>query len=214
MKFLGLRKEKTIQKKGYKLVAGTDEVGRGSLAGPVVACAVAIKDFNCIKGLLRDINDSKKLSFKKREELFNFITKEKSIEWGMGVVSSKIIDKTNIFLASKKAMKKAVINLNMKLKDQKLEIDYLILDGNFKIDINFIQEPVIKGDQKVFSCAAASVLAKVYRDKLMIKLHKKYLNYGFNENKGYGTAFHIRQIREYGYCDIHRKSFRVKKERF
>jgi len=209
MKFLGFRKEKSIQKKGYNFVAGIDEVGRGALAGPVCASAVFIKDFRDIKGFLRNINDSKKVSAEKRKELFSLITKSKSIEWGIGTSSNKIIDKINILEATKAAMRRALFSLNNKLKGEK--IDYLILDGNFEIDAGILEEPVIKGDEKIFSCAAASILAKVYRDKIMVKFSRRYLNYGFDRNKGYGTDFHIRQIKKYGFSKIHRESFKISK---
>ncbi len=200
LKIMNLRKEKHLWKKGYKYVAGLDEAGRGSLAGPVVAAAVMIKNRRLkIKGLLREIKDSKKLSPKKREMLYKLLIKEPNIEWGIGRISENIIDKINILEATKLAMKKAVNNL---------KIDYLILDGNFKIDLDIFQKPIKKGDNKVFSIAAASIIAKVTRDRIMKRYHKKYPEYGFDKHKGYATKFHRQALKKHGPCKIHRMSFR------
>lgn len=209
---LNFKKEKSIQKKGFKNVAGIDEAGRGSLAGPVVAGAILIKDYEKIKNLLKEVNDSKKLSSEKREKIFNILINNKNIYWGVGIVSNKIIDKINILESTKLAMRKAIKDLDSKLKKEDKIIDYLIIDGNFKIGLKIQEEPVIKGDEKVLSCASASIIAKVYRDSLMVKFYKKYNIYGFEKNKGYGTKFHIEQIKKFGYSEIHRKSFNIFKK--
>jgi ribonuclease HII len=196
------QEEKKIWKKGIKRVAGLDEAGRGPLAGPVVAGAVVL-DFKLkIKDLklLKEVNDSKKLSAKKREELYEVIIKNKNIKWGIGVVSEKIIDKINILEATKLAMTKAVGNL-------KIKPDFLILDGKMRISLPIFQKSIIKGDAKVFSIAAASILAKVYRDRIMQKYHKKYPQYLFDLHKGYGTKLHMNMLKKHGPCQIHRKSF-------
>jgi len=205
MQCLNLKEEKKLWKKGFKRVVGLDEVGRGPLAGPVVACAVFIKkDFKIIKG----VNDSKKLSEKQREDLYKILVNHPQIKWGIGIVSEKTIDKINILQATKLAMQKSLKNLNP---------DFLLLDGNFKIEFKRAafaegfgepkQKPVVKGDQKVFSIAAASIIAKVTRDRLMQKMHKKYPMYGFDKNKGYGTRVHFANIEKFGPSKIHRRTF-------
>jgi ribonuclease HII len=218
MKFPNLKEEKKLWKKGFKRVVGLDEAGRGPLAGPVVAAAVLLRsakfkiqtsrsapcNYGVIKKnlklkiLLREVKDSKKLTAKKREELYKILIRNFAIEWGIGKVSEKMIDKINILEATKLAMRKAI---------EKLKPDFLILDGNFKINSRIPQKPIIKADQKVFSCAAASIIAKVARDKIMVAYHKKYPQYGFKKHKGYPTKFHFRVLKKYGSCKIHRKTF-------
>lgn len=195
---VSLNEEKKLWRKGYKLVAGADEVGRGCIAGPVVAAAVLLKTHQKIP--FPGIKDSKKLSIKKREEFYKILIKYSQIEWGIGVVSEKIIDKINILEATKLAIQKAVNSL-------KFKIDFLIIDGNFKINLLIPQKSIIKGDEKVFSCAAASIIAKVTRDKIMKRYHKKYPCFGFDKNKGYLTKFHLEQIKKNSFCPIHRKTF-------
>jgi len=191
--------EKKLWKQGYKLVAGLDEAGRGPLAGPVVAGAVLLLNQKLkIKDL--GVDDSKKLSAEKREEIYNIITKHKDIKWGAGIVSEKVIDKINILQASKLAMQKAVESLGV-------EPDSLLIDGNFKIYCATNQKSVVKGDAKVFSIAAASIIAKVTRDRLMQKYHKKYPQFGFDKHKGYPTALHVSNLQKFGPCKIHRKTF-------
>jgi len=179
---------------------GIDEAGRGPLAGPVVACAISIP-----KLLNLNIKDSKQLSHIQREEIYELLKKDSNVKWGIGKVSEKMIDKINILQATKLAMKKAVSNL----KKKQPEIDYILIDGNFGIDSDINQTSVIKGDQKVFSIAAASIIAKVYRDRLMMKYHQKYPEYGFDKHKGYGTKFHREVIKKSGFCKIHRKTFHI-----
>jgi ribonuclease HII len=205
MRHPNLNEEKRLWKMGYRNVAGLDEAGRGPLAGPVTASAVIfnsgfkIKDFKFLNG----INDSKKLSQEKREELFKIITKNKDIKWGVGIVSEKIIDKINIKNASELAMEKAV-------KKLKLKPDFLIIDGNNIKNLklkSYNLKLIIGGDAKVFSCAAASILAKVARDRFMVKYHKKHPEYKFDVHKGYPTKLHIKLIKKYGLSKIHRKTF-------
>lgn len=198
MKYPNLNEEKKLWKKGYKKIAGIDEAGRGPLAGPVVAAAVVFKKKSKIS--LFGVKDSKKLNAEKREEIYSVLKKDKNINWSVAKVSDKIIDKINILEATKLAMKKAI---------EKLEIkpDYLILDGKTKVNTSVPQKTIVNGDNKVFSCAAASIIAKVTRDRLMVKLHKKYPEYGFEKHKGYGTKLHKKKLKKYGPCKIHRKSF-------
>jgi ribonuclease HII len=209
MKYPNLKEEKKLWKKGYKVVVGLDEAGRGALCGPVVAAAVMVKfkiqNAKCkmkIQNLklLREIRDSKKLTSQKRKELYRRIVKCPFIEWGIGKVSEKVIDKINIFEATKLAMKRAIKNLKKKP-------DFLILDGNFKLDLPILQKSIVKGDEKVLSCAIASIIAKVTRDKIMEKYAEKFPEYGFEKHKGYPTKFHLKMLKKYGPCKIHRKSF-------
>ncbi|OGZ22863.1 MAG: ribonuclease HII [Candidatus Nealsonbacteria bacterium RIFCSPLOWO2_01_FULL_41_9] len=194
MYYPNLSEEKKLWRRGLKKVAGLDEAGRGPLAGPVVAGAVCAKP-----GLPQiKLRDSKQLSAKQREYFYKILTSHKGIRWGIGIVSEKIIDKINILEATKLAMAKAI---------KKLKTDYLILDGNFKINSSVPQKSIIKGDQKVFSCAAASILAKVTRDRMMLKYHKKFPKYRFDLHKGYPTKIHIKMLKKYGPCNIHRESF-------
>ncbi|GMX58673.1 MAG: hypothetical protein MCSN_3270 [Candidatus Microsyncoccus archaeolyticus] len=196
-----IQEEKTLWKKGYSFVVGIDEAGRGPLAGPVVAGAVLIdkKCFNLIKKN-KLIRDSKQLSSKQRRQAYEFLINR--VKWGIGIVSEKEIDKINILNATKKAMLKAIKSLNKKTK-----IDFILIDGNIKINTKHSQKPVIKGDIKVLSCSAASIIAKVTRDELMIKYHRKYPKYNFERHKGYGTKEHMKNIKKYGLSKIHRKSF-------
>jgi ribonuclease HII len=207
MKYPDLREEKKLWKKGFRFVAGLDEAGRGPLAGPVVAAAAVMKKSLRKIDILREVKDSKKLSPKKREKLYKILKNCPFVEWGIGRVSEKVIDKINILEATKLAMKKAI-------KKLKRKPDFLILDGNFKIDVKISQKSIIKGDEKVFSCASASILAKVYRDKIMRKYHKKYPRYGFDKHKGYPTKYHFKMLKKHGPCKIHRKSFRPVKIQF
>lgn len=195
--------ERKLWKKGFNSVIGIDEAGRGPLAGPVVAVAVLVFG-NGVKNL-KGVKDSKELSFLERERLYGEIMNHPQIEWGIGRVSEKVIDKINILEATKLAMRKAVKNL----EDKYPGIEYLLIDGNFGINLDVPQKSIIKGDQKVFSCAVASIIAKVSRDRTMIRYGKKYPEYGFDRHKGYGTKFHRRVIRKCGFCDIHRKTFQV-----
>lgn len=198
--FADFSEEKKLWQKGCEFVVGLDEVGRGPLAGPVVAGAVCIKKNN-LPAFMENIRDSKKLSQKQREGWYKFLTQQPEIKWGIGLVSEKIIDQINILEATKLAMKQAVVAL-------KIEPDYLLLDGNFLLeDLSISQKAVVRGDEKVISCAAASILAKVTRDRLMEKYDAKYPEYGFKKHRGYGTAQHLAAIEQHGPCAIHRLSF-------
>ena len=181
---------------GFKNIAGIDEAGRGPLAGPVVAAAVIFPSQVNIPGL----NDSKKLSTKKREELFPKI-QEISVFYGVAVVDQKVIDKINILQAARLAMKQAVETL-------KITPGLLLIDGNQKIDSTLNQWAIVKGDSRSLSIAAASVLAKVTRDRIMDDYHKLYPQYEFNRHKGYGTKLHRNLIQEHGPCPIHRNTFK------
>ena len=181
---------------GFKNIAGIDEAGRGPLAGPVVAAAVIFPSQVNIPGL----NDSKKLSTKKREELFPKI-QEISVSYGVAVVCQKVIDKINILQAARLAMKQAVETL-------KITPGLLLIDGNQKIDSTLNQWAIVKGDSRSLSIAAASVLAKVTRDRIMDDYHKLYPQYEFNRHKGYGTKLHRNLIQEHGPCPIHRNTFK------
>ena len=181
---------------GFKNIAGIDEAGRGPLAGPVVAAAVIFPSQVNIPGL----NDSKKLSTKKREELFPKI-QEISVSYGVAVVCQKVIDKINILQAARLAMKQAVETL-------KITPGLLLIDGNQKIDSTLNQWAIVKGDSRSLSIAAASVLAKVTRDRIMDDYHKLYPQYEFNRHKGYGTKLHRNLIQEYGPCPILRSTFK------
>jgi ribonuclease HII len=203
-----LREEKKLWRKGIKRVVCLDEAGRGPLAGPVVAAAVSIIA-NCKLEILKfkDLKDSKKLAPKKREDFYKIITKNPQIKWGIGIVSEKIIDKINIKNAAELAMEKALKNLERKMKKK---ADFLIIDGNHISSKNLKARSyklIVKADEKVFSCALASILAKVTRDRIMERYSKKYPEYGFEIHKGYPTKFHLKMLKKYGPCKIHRKSF-------
>ena len=187
--------EKEAYAEGTKFIAGIDEAGRGPLAGPVVAAAVILPENIFINGL----NDSKKLSEKQREELYAIIT-EKAIAYDVGIVDEKIIDELNILNATKMAMEVAVESL--KVKPDLLLIDAVKLD-NLKMQ----QKSIIKGDALSISIAAASVIAKVTRDRLIDQMDTTYPDYGFKKHKGYGTKEHIDAIKKFGICPIHRISY-------
>lgn len=238
MFFPTLDQELNLIKKGHKLIAGVDEVGRGPLAGPVVAAAVAIlnlhdngekfqqslvssrkrsrlfyhmafNDWDLLKDpglgmdiLFKEVRDSKKMSVEKREMIYRILTVHPWIIWGTGIVSEKVIDEINILEASLLAMKIAIGNL-------KKNPDFILLDGNHLLsDFPVSQSAIIKGDAKVFSIAASSVIAKVTRDRLLAgDYHKKYPQYGFDKHKGYGTKFHLEMLEKYGISPAHRLSF-------
>ncbi len=188
--------EEYYWRRGYKRVCGVDEAGRGPLAGPVVAAAVILDP----KSIPEGINDSKKISPKKREELFSAIIK-KAYAFGFGLASSQEIDTLNILNASLLAMKRAI-------KRMRFMPDFVLVDGKFSIPINFPQKAIIKGDSISISIAAASILAKVLRDRLMKALDKRYPGYNLAKNKGYPTKEHKKALSILGACPIHRKSFK------
>ncbi len=182
--------------KSLGLVAGIDEAGRGPLAGPVV-CACVVMPLEKEK-IIDGINDSKKLSPKKRDELFEKIVKT-AISYSIVEVGEKTIDEINILQATKLGMKKALESLSVK--------PVVVLIDAVKIDTDIKQEDIIKGDAKSYNIASASILAKVYRDRLMVKLAQEYPEYHFEKHKGYGTKGHIDALKKYGKCKIHRNSF-------
>ncbi len=181
--------------KGFIHICGVDEAGRGPLAGPVCAAAVILKPNQIIEG----VNDSKKLSEKKREMLFDVIKKE-VLSYSIAFSTVEEIEEMNILNATMLAMKRAVEGL-------KVKADYALIDGNRLPPLDITTEYVIKGDAKSMSIAAASILAKVSRDRLCYEYAEKYPQYGFDKHKGYGTKFHTQAIKEYGPCEIHRMSF-------
>lgn len=179
---------------GLKLIAGVDEVGRGPLAGPVVCCAVIMP----LDDLIEGVTDSKKLTEKKREKLFDVI-KNKAVAYSIYEVSEREIDEINILNAVKLCMTKAVETL-------KVKPDITLVDGvDTHLPIN--AEYIVKGDMKSYTIGCASILAKVYRDRLMVEYAKEYPEYGFEKHKGYGTKTHIDTIKEIGPCKLHRKTF-------
>jgi len=201
-------REDELRTEGYKYIAGVDEVGRGPLAGPVVAAAVILPaDFDVL-----GIDDSKKLSEKKREELFDIIM-QRAVAVGIGEASEKTIDDINILKATKLAMRKAVEECDIKLKaklgiaGESGSIDYILFDA-MKIDeIDKPQEAIIKGDANILAIAAASIIAKVTRDRMMVEYDELYPGYAFAKNKGYGTKAHYEGLHAQGMCPIHRRSF-------
>lgn len=190
-----LQYENEVKNKGFRYVCGVDEAGRGPLAGPVCAAAVILHDNQIIEG----VNDSKKLSEKKREELFDVI-KEQALAYSIAFATVEEIEEMNILNATMLAMKRAVEGLEVKA-------DYALIDGNRLPSLNIPCEYVIKGDAKSMSIAAASILAKVSRDRLCYEYAQKYPQYGFDKHKGYGTKVHKEALLEYGPCEIHRMSF-------
>ncbi|MCX5848927.1 MAG: ribonuclease HII [Deltaproteobacteria bacterium] len=190
--------EKIAYQEGYQLIAGVDEAGRGPLAGPVVAAAVIFPpDY-----VNPEINDSKKLSAAKREKLYEVIRKE-AVAIGTGVVDADIIDQFNILRATLQAMREAVLELST-------SPDFLLIDGLHCIPLHTPQKPLVKGDSLSISIAAASIIAKVSRDRIMEIYHRQFPQYNFQKNKGYGTKEHCSAIEQFGMCKIHRKSFHVK----
>lgn len=195
-------REDKLFKKGYKNIAGIDEAGRGPLAGPVVAAAVIFSDNKtAIKKLIESgVRDSKTLTFKKKEFLYDAII-ENCEDWSVGIVAEEVIDKINILEASLLAMRTAAERLNIKP-------DFLLVDGKFTIE-NYPADQIAipKADQNIFSVSAASIIAKVTRDRILIDLDKKYPGYEFAQHKGYGTKLHMEILTKMGPCEIHRKSF-------
>ena len=188
--------EEELYKKGINNICGIDEAGRGPLAGPVVVAAVIMPKESFIEGG----NDSKKVSEKKREVLYEQITNE-AIAWGVGIIDQKEIDEINILNATKKGLTESI-------KELKVKPDIILVDA--LRDINTCNIPytsIIKGDAKCYSIAAASIIAKVTRDRIMRQWDEIYPMYGFEKHKGYGTSAHIQAINEYGLCPLHRLSF-------
>ena len=192
--------EKKAEQKGFSTIAGVDEAGRGPLAGPVVSAAVVLPSAFPIP----EVTDSKKLTPKKRDYLYEKIY-EHAVTVGIGIVDSIEIDRINILRASLLAMAMSVENL-------KPSPDYLLIDGTFRITSNLPQEPIPHGDNLSISIAAASIIAKVTRDRMMELYHEDYPMFGFSSHKGYPTKAHKEAIKKFGYCPIHRRSFKGVKE--
>lgn len=195
--------ENDLRKNGISFIAGVDEVGRGPLAGPVVtACVVLPPDFDVL-----GVDDSKKLSEKKRNELFEKI-KEKAIAYAIGMADNQVIDEINILEATKRAMEEAVLKVDKTLKEQgKKGIEHVLIDALTLKNVDIPQTGIIKGDASSVSIAAASILAKVTRDRMMIEYAQRFTDYAFENNKGYGTKAHYEGIEKAGICEIHRKTF-------
>ena len=191
--------EKELYQKGFKNICGIDEAGRGPLAGPVVIAGVIMPQDSMIEG----INDSKKVSEKKREKLYDIILEE-AISYSVAIVGQDVIDEINILNATKQGVTEVVDGLDVKP-------DLILVDALEHINTRGIPyEPIIKGDAKCYNIAAASIIAKVTRDRIMREWDEIYPQYGFINHKGYGTAKHIAAIKEYGLCPIHRRSFSKK----
>jgi len=188
--------EQELGNLGYLHIAGVDEAGRGPLCGPVVAAAVILPVNLYIEG----INDSKKLSEKKREKIYEELVNNKDVSFAVGLSDVDVIEKVNILNATKLAMIQAINNLDIKP-------DYVLIDGNQNIDIDIQSQTLVSGDSKSASIAAASIIAKVTRDRMMYEFDEKYPEYSFGKHKGYGTKVHIEAIQKYGLCSIHRPSF-------
>ncbi len=200
-----LKKEEIeFYKKGIKLIAGIDEAGRGPLAGPVVvACSIMLEN-----SMIEGVNDSKKISEKKREKLYDEITNE-AISYGVGIISQTEIDEINILQATKKGLTIAIKEAEEKLKQKGLgKPEVILVDALTKIDTDGIPyKSIIHGDAISYSIACASIIAKVTRDRIMRTWDEVYPQYGFEAHKGYGTAKHIKALKEYGPCPLHRKTF-------
>ena len=185
----------SVKEEGYNIICGVDEAGRGPLAGPVFACAIIMKeDF-----IIPEVNDSKKLTEKKREALYDLIL-ENAVAYSVASVDEKEIDEINILNATMKAMEMAINGL-------KVKPDLALIDGNQNRGITTNNRTVVKGDAKSYNIAAASIIAKVSRDRFIIEMDALYPEYGFKKHKGYGTKEHMDAIRKYGPCEIHRRSF-------
>jgi ribonuclease HII len=195
--------EQTLWRQGVSRVAGVDEAGRGPLAGPVVAAAAILPSSWAEHGLpgeLAGLNDSKQLTEARREQYFEFLTRCAEIEFGIALVDAGVIDRINILQATHRAMNDALTKLNPLPP-------HALVDGRPVKTLRVPQTAIVKGDARSFSIAAASVLAKVTRDRLMLEYHVRFPEYGFDEHKGYGTAKHLAAIARHGACPIHRKSF-------
>ena len=198
--------EEELYENGTTSIAGIDEAGRGPLAGPVVvACVVMPRD-----SMIEGVNDSKKVSEKKREKLYEEITRE-ALGYGVGIISQEEIDRINILNATKEGLTLAIKNLETDLQEKNRDFqkpEIILVDALTKIDTDHIPyRSIIKGDSKSYSIAAASIIAKVTRDRIMREWDEVYPMYGFEKHKGYGTAAHITAIKEHGLCPLHRRSF-------
>ncbi len=198
------KEEEAFYKKGLKLIAGIDEAGRGPLAGPVVVACAIMPQASMIEG----VNDSKKVSEKKRETLYELITNE-AIAYGVGIISQTEIDEINILQATKKGLTIAIKEAEKMLEQKNLnKPDVILVDALTNINTdNIPYKSIIHGDAISYSIACASIIAKVTRDRIMRQMDEIYPQYGFIKHKGYGTSMHIKALKEYGPCPLHRKSF-------
>lgn len=199
------QEEEKLWQQGYCYVAGVDEAGRGPLAGPVVAAAVMVNTdkLNLLnKKYFYNLRDSKQLSIKQRNYFYKILVAHPALIWATARVSEKVIDKINILEATKLAMARAISKI-----EKRKQIDYLLIDGKINLNLSIAQKSIIKADEKVFSCMAAGIIAKVYRDRIMKKYARKYPAYGFDRHKGYATQMHLKMIKKSHPCLIHRKSF-------
>lgn len=198
--------ERELYQKGVKSICGIDEAGRGPLAGPVVVASVIMPEGSMIEG----VNDSKKVSEKKREKLYEQIIEE-AVAYGVGIIDQNEIDRINILNATKEGLTLCIKELEKDLKEKNSGIEkpeIILVDALTKIDTDHIPyQSIIKGDAKSYSIAAASIIAKVTRDRIMRQWDEVYPEYGFAKHKGYGTAMHISAIKQYGICPLHRKTF-------
>lgn len=185
----------------YSYIIGIDEAGRGPLAGPVVVAGILMR-LNLIRSLFRDIRDSKKLSARQREAWFDIITGHPNIEWAVSRVYPRTIDRINIARAANLGARRVYKKLSAGVKC------HALLDGSLYLSRNDSYKTIIKGDEKIPVISAASIIAKVTRDRMMLRLHKKYPQYRFDVHKGYGTKLHRRMIKKFGRSDMHRKTFR------
>jgi ribonuclease HII len=195
--------ERQLLQRGRQVIAGVDEAGRGPLAGPVVAAAAILPNDWIAGGLpagLAGLNDSKQLTCRQREEFYVQLTAVQSVRFAIATVNVETIDLVNILEAAVRAMKQA-------LRELSPPPDHVLVDGWRVSSLRFPQTAIVKGDARSFSIAAASVLAKVTRDRLMLEYDRRYPDYGFAKHKGYGTAGHLAAIEKYGICSIHRRSF-------
>ena len=196
------RFERAALRRGAKMVAGVDEAGRGPLAGPVVAAAVILPDGFKLSGL----NDSKQLTAGQRDEFFQALTTDPRVRFGIGIVDAGWIDRINILQATHRAMAEALRRLPV-------QPDHVLVDGLPVKSLVIAQTALVKGDARSFSIAAASVIAKVTRDRLMLELHAQYPVYGFDQHKGYPTPEHLAALRAHGPCPFHRRTFGPVRER-
>ncbi len=192
--------EEETRARGFQIIAGVDEAGRGPLAGPVVAAAVILPRIQKLEG----VTDSKLLTPTQREAAYGLI-REKAVAVGVGIVEAEEIDRLNILQASRKAMQLAVCHLF-------LFPDFLLVDGIHAINLSLPQQAIPQGDRRCLSVAAASIIAKVCRDRLMLIYHEEFPEYNFAQHKGYATPEHLQALRQYGYCPIHRRSFKRVKQ--
>ena len=192
--------ERQAKLEGYQKICGVDEAGRGPLAGPVIACACILPEHIFSDPLIfRYLDDSKKINAQTREELFHLLTGHPGVVYGIGQADHEEIDSVNIYQATILAMRRSVNNLS-------IAPDFLLVDG-LKVPLEFPNRNIVKGDSLSLSIAAASIIAKVTRDRIMTVCHERWPQYGFEKHKGYGTKQHLAALEQYGPCPVHRKSY-------